>query len=239
MQLSRKISSTVGTPRFYFERQREVGASCRFFRTHPLVRQGLSILRGQEDHFGHGILHAARVAIDAGALVLVETERASIGYDGDRLMLLAHLAGVFHDLRRFKKHHAKRSAEAAEPILAASFGLPEREVRAITKAIGNHEAFQPVEVLEEPLDLLISDTLYDADKFRWGPDNFTEMLWSMMARRNVPISAVLGRYLEGLAGIERIRGTFRSEAGRAYGPDFIDRGMEIGRRLYGELLNIR
>jgi hypothetical protein len=170
---------------------------------------------------------------------MMESERGADGQDVDRLMLLAHLAGVFHDLRRFKKQHAKRSAEAAEPILGASFGLQETEVRAITKAIGNHEAFQPVEILEEPLDLLISDALYDADKFRWGPDNFTEMLWSMIERRNVPISAVMSRYLQGLEGIEKIRSTFRSRAGREYGPDFIDRGMEIGRRLYGELLKIR
>ncbi|MGB4549418.1 MAG: hypothetical protein WBI10_10920 [Syntrophales bacterium] len=237
-RLSRKISSAVGPPRFYLERQREVGISCGLFRGHPLVRRGLSVLRSQEDHFGHGILHAARVAIDAGALVMMTSDPEMDGYDVDRLMLLAHLAGVFHDLRRFKKHHAKRSAEEAGPMLRASFGLQEAEVRAITKAIGNHEAFQPVEILEEPLDLLIADALYDADKFRWGPDNFTEMLWSMLERRNVPISAVMDRYLEGLEGIEKIRSTFRSKAGREYGPDFIDRGMEIGRRLYGELLKI-
>jgi hypothetical protein len=169
---------------------------------------------------------------------MLTSEQGMEGYDVDRLVLLAHLAGVFHDLRRFKKQHAKRSAEAAGPVLRAAFGLAETEVKAITKAIGNHEAFQPVEVLEESLDLLISDALYDADKFRWGPDNFTEMLWSMLERRNVPISAVMGRYLQGLEGIEKIRSTFRSKAGREYGPDFIDRGMEIGRRLYGELLKI-
>jgi hypothetical protein len=112
-------------------------------------------------------------------------------------------------------------------------------VTAITKAIGNHEAFQPVETLEDPLDLLISDALYDADKFRWGPDNFTEMLWSMLERRNVPIPAVMGRYLEGMKGIEKIRATFRSRSGKVYGPDFIDRGMEIGRKLYEELLKIQ
>jgi hypothetical protein len=38
-----------------------------------------------------------------------------------------------------------------------------------------------------------------------------------------------------MEGVERIRETFRSETGRHYGPDFIDRGMEIGRRLYAEL----
>lgn len=238
-QLSRKISCAVGPPRFYSERQQEVNTSRVLFRSHPLVRHGLSILRNQEDHFGHGILHAARVAVDAGALVLVESERGGNGRDVDRFMLLAHLAGVFHDVRRFEKQHAKKSAEAAGKILSTSFGLREAEVIAITKAIGNHEAFQPIEPLQDSLALLISDALYDADKFRWGPDNFTEMLWSMLERRNVPISAIMGRYLEGMKGIEKIRGTFRSQSGKAYGPDFIDRGMEIGRRLYEELLKIQ
>jgi hypothetical protein len=56
-----------------------------------------------------------------------------------------------------------------------------------------------------------------------------------VSRRNVPLSAVLGRFLKGMEGIGKIRETFRSETGRRYGPDFIDRGMEIGRRLYAEL----
>ena len=238
-QLSRRISTAVGRPHFYSERRQEVNRSRVLFRSHPLVRHGLSILRNQEDHFGHGLLHAARVAVDAGALVMVESGRGVQGQDVGRLVLLAHLAGVFHDVRRFEKQHAKKSAAAAEYILRSSFGLREAEVTAVTKAIGNHEAFQPVETLEDPQALLISDALYDADKFRWGPDNFTEMLWSMLERRNVPISAVMGRYLEGMKGIERIRSTFRSQTGQAYGPDFIDRGMEIGRRLYDELMKIQ
>jgi hypothetical protein len=61
------------------------------------------------------------------------------------------------------------------------------------------------------------------------------MLWDMVSRRDVPLSKVLGRFLKGMEGVERIRETFRSETGRHYGPDFIDRGMEIGRRLYAEL----
>jgi len=238
-QLSRRISGDVGPPRFYSEKRREVRRSRVLFRSHPLVRHAVSILRGQEDHFGHGILHAARVAVDAGALVMAESENGIKGQDVGRLIFLAHLAAVFHDVRRFEKQHAKKSAETAEPLLKSAFGLHEAEVTAVTKAIGNHEAFQPVETLEDPLASLISDTLYDADKFRWGPDNFTEMLWSMLERRNVPIPAVMGRYLEGLKGIERIRSTFRSSTGQVYGPDFIDRGLEVGRRLYEELLKMK
>jgi hypothetical protein len=33
----------------------------------------------------------------------------------------------------------------------------------------------------------------------------------------------------------KIRESFRTATGREYGPDFIDRGLTIGRRLYAEL----
>jgi hypothetical protein len=146
------------------------------------------------------------VAVDAGAIVLVERE----------------------------KDHARKGADESGRILR-EFDLSEGERSAIVDAIGNHEAFRPVHPLDNPDWQLLSDALYDADKFRWGPDNFSEMLWDMVTRRNVPLSAVLGRFLGGLDGVGRIRETFRSETGRRYGPDFIDRGMEIGRRLYAEL----
>jgi len=57
----------------------------------------------------------------------------------------------------------------------------------------------------------------------------------MLAYRGGPISKVLPRFLGGLDGIRRIRDTFRTAAGRRYGPDFIDRGLAIGARLHAEL----
>ncbi len=82
---------------------------------------------------------------------------------------------------------------------------------------------------------LLSDTLYDADKFRWGPDNFTETLWAMIASRGIPLQALLPRLLPGIEGIRKIRDSFRTPTGREYGPDFIDRGLTIGRRLHAAL----
>jgi len=82
---------------------------------------------------------------------------------------------------------------------------------------------------------LISDALYDADKFRWGPDNFTETLWAMIIPRKTPLPVLLSRFLSRLEGIENIRTTFRTPTGREYGPDFIDRGLLIGRRLHAAL----
>ena len=91
--------------------------------------------------------------------------------------------------------------------------------------------------LEDPLAQFLSDALYDADKFRWGPDNFTEMLWDMVEYRKASLDAVLKRFLKGMEGIERVRETFRTRTGRIYGPDFIDRGIEIGMKFYAIMLS--
>jgi hypothetical protein len=50
--------------------------------------------------------------------------------------------------------------------------------------------------------------------------------------RKAPLDAILGRFLKGMEGIERIRETFRTQTGKKYGPDFIDRGIEIGMKFY-------
>jgi hypothetical protein len=58
----------------------------------------------------------------------------------------------------------------------------------------------------------------------------------MVEYRKVSLDAVLKRFLKGLEGIERIRDTFRTETGKTYGPDFIDRGIEIGMKFYTIML---
>ena len=54
-------------------------------------------------------------------------------------------------------------------------------------AIGNREAFQPCSNLADPVAQLLSNVLHDADKFRWGPDNFTEMIWDISGALNISI----------------------------------------------------
>jgi hypothetical protein len=134
-----------------------------------------------------------------------------------------------------EKDHAQVSANEAGRLLAR-FDLPKRDIEAITGAIGNHEAFQPAALLGDPLARFLSDALYDADKFRWGPDNFTDMIWDMVEYRKASLDAVLKRFPKGMEGIEHIRDTFRTETGKTYGPDFIDRGIEIGMTFYTIML---
>jgi hypothetical protein len=98
-------------------------------------------------------------------------------------------------------------------------------------AIGNHEAFPPSTPLANPDAQLLSD----ADKFRWGPDNFTEIIWDISDALNISIEIVLDHFPAGLKILEKIRGIFRTFTGREYGPDFIALGQKIGEKLYKEL----
>ncbi|MGZ6292294.1 MAG: hypothetical protein ACXWMK_08915 [Syntrophales bacterium] len=234
-RLARRIARSTGTPAFYTKKRKEVEASRRLFRSSPLIRQCLDLVKEREGGIGHGIGHSRKVAIDAGAISLVEYAPFRQQPEVRRIVLLSHVAGVLHDIRRLEKDHARASAGEAGMVLTR-FDLADREVLAVTGAIRNHEAFREAEILEDPLAQFLSDALYDADKFRWGPDNFTEMLWDMVEYRKASLDALLKRFLRGMEGIKRIRETFRTHTGRIYGPDFIDRGIEIGMKFYADIL---
>jgi hypothetical protein len=230
-KLIEKIAAEIGDAKFYLQNNRELERSQRWFDQSPMVKDCLRIIAGYGDCYGHGFSHIRKVALDAGAILLIEVKSASRMVNPKRLVLLGHLAGLLHDVKRREKNHAQQGAQEAAKILT-DFALKAWEC---TRAIANHEAFQPQNSLDDPADQLLSDALYDADKFRWGPDNFTETLWAMLTSRKVPLSMVLPRFLSGLEGIRQIRETFRTPTGKAYGPDFIDRGLEIGRRFYAEM----
>ena len=232
--LSIRIAAELGSPRFYLHHHREMEQSQRLFEHAPMVSQCIDIIEHYGDCYGHGLLHVRKVAVDAGAIILTELGSSPPEADGERLVLLAHLAGLLHDIKRAEKDHAQAGALEASAILKA-FSLTGRESSAIARAISNHEAFQTPEALDDPADQLLSDALYDADKFRWGPDNFTETLWAMLASRKAPLAAVLPHFPRGMEALQRIRETFRTSTGRDYGPEFIDLGLEIGRRFYEEL----
>lgn len=227
MELARKLAEEMGEPLFYSEKSAEVELSLRLFRGEPLVRRALVAIGEEAESLGHGHFHVERVAVDAGAIVLSEG-------GGMGTVTLAHLAGVLHDLKRGEPDHAKKGAEAARRLLLG-WGLSKEECEAVAFAIGNHEAFVEPSPAEDPAWGLLSDALYDADKFRWGPDNFTETVWKMLAHYGISLRDAFHRLERGMDGIERIKGTFRTATGQRYGPDFIDRGLELGKRLFDEL----
>jgi len=234
---SERIASEVSPPRFYVEKAVEVRASREALENTPLLRTVLKMVEERGDPLGHGVSHVRKVAVDAGALVLIETGSRLGPEKRGRYLLLAQLAGLLHDIRRQEKDHALKGAEEAAVILA-EFDLSEGERAAVVQAIRNHEAFKPEVPLEDPSLQVLSDALYDADKFRWGPDNFTETLWSMAAPFDIPVSVLVQNFRRGMESIRRIMDTFRTPTGREYGPDFIARGLEIGERLYRELAEL-
>ena len=236
-KISERIAAEMEPPRFYVDKKKETKASERLLESHPMVQACLEIVERRADRIGHGLSHVRKVAVDAGALVIIEEEASITDENPARIILLAHVAGVLHDIKREEPEHAQRGAEEAGRVLK-DFDLKETERRAIIQSISNHEAFKQAKPLDDPSLQILSDSLYDADKFRWGPDNFTETLWEMVAPRKIPIAKLLDRFMPGLKGIERIKDTFRTPTGKEYGPDFIDRGLEIGKRLYEELRRV-
>jgi hypothetical protein len=236
--ISRKIADGYSRPSFYSECESQAALSRSIYEAHPLIELFYSLICDSEDDFGHGSFHSEVVALDAAAIVAVEC-----GFDTfegltdeeRQFMVSAHAAGLLHDIKRKEKHHARAGAREAERILDGT-DLPGAWQKRIVIAIRNHEAFQEqVSVIDEE-GRLLSDALYDADKFRWGPDNFTHTLWDMLEYANIPVGAMLGRYHKSLDGIIRIKDTFRTDTGKKYGPEFIDQGLLIGEEIYRELM---
>ncbi|MDH3877881.1 MAG: hypothetical protein OET18_08575, partial [Desulfobacterales bacterium] len=106
------------------------------------------------------------------------------------------------------------------------------EISHISTAIQNHEAFKAPVDANSPEGELISNCLYDADKFRWGPDNFHDTLWDMVSYFNPPLTKFMDGYPQGMEKIESIKTTFRTATGQKYGPQFIDLGLSIGQELF-------
>jgi hypothetical protein len=230
---SRAIAASFPPPRFYACYSKWLNLSRSVFRQDEQVLKCRELVFHElHDNFGHGMDHAEKVAIEAGALVYIEGARLSLGDSAKREAgLLAQIAGLLHDLRRGEKDHAKSSASAAEKILA-EFSLPPEKGRYIVEAIANHEAFVEPKKIDSAIGQMISDALYDSDKFRWGPDNFTFTLWQMLRFSQVPIVRLIRRFPKGMREIAGIKDTFRTDTGKNYGPEFIDLGLKIGEEIY-------
>lgn len=230
---ARRIAARYPPVDFYRDEAAAVRAARTLFESDPLVVDLQQHVCGLlEDDFGHGQVHATKVALDAGALIHIEG-RAS-GYAGEylaRRICLGLCAGLLHDIRRKQNNHAEQGAVIARSLLAGH-PLAADEIEDICIAIRNHEAFQETVGAASREGALVSDCLYDADKFRWGPDNFTDTLWAMVAFRRPSLADFLRHYPMGMESLTRIKSTFRTVTGRKYGPRFIELGVAIGNELY-------
>ncbi|NOY69038.1 MAG: hypothetical protein GXP53_06035 [Deltaproteobacteria bacterium] len=229
---ARRIAKNLPLPDFYLDFTDEIEVSCNFFKTDPLVgRLRAYVVDASENDYGHGIDHCEKVAVDAGALAYIEG--LSVGLEGNvlaDLIRLAQFAGLLHDIRRKNKDHASKGAVFAKKVLR-DYPLSGRDSDSICTAIYNHEAFGGYTRCLTRTDRIVSGCLYDSDKFRWGPDNFTSTVWGMVEGLGPSFETFLAHYPAGMEHIERIGSTFRTATGRAYGPQFIDMGLFIGREL--------
>ena len=113
-----------------------------------------------------------------------------------------------------------------------TYPLAPDEIEDVSRAILNHVAFKATIAIKNLEGVLVSDCLYDADKFRWGPDNFQDTIWSMVTFSKTPIVKFMDLYHQGMEKIAKIKDTFRTETGKKYGPQFIDLGLAIGEELF-------
>lgn len=231
--LARQIVSRYPSPDFYIDHPQANALSKHSFDFDPVVRDLRRWIGGElKNDLGHGLDHAVKVSLDAGALICIECLRAgfSDAYLRNRIRVV-QCAGLLHDIRRMEADHAAAGACFAQKKLE-SYALSPNEIGDVCQAIQDHEAFQdrvPVNTLE---GRLVSNCLYDADKFRWGPDNFADTVWKMVIAAGLPLSEFIVKYPKGMERISQVKETFRSQTGRIYGPRFIDLGLAVGNDLY-------
>lgn len=234
---ARQIVSSLPAPDFYQDHSQAYEYSSRLFQADPEIRKLCRFVSEElDDDFGHGLQHAIKVTIDAGALMNIEGQAA--GYSESKLerqTQIVQCAGLMHDTKRKKKDHSIHGADYARTVLE-DYSLSDDEIEDVCRAIQNHEAFKAKIHIDSPEGVLISDCLYDADKFRWGPDNFTDTLWDMVSFLNPPLSKFMARYPQGMEGLKKIKATFRTTTGKEYGPQFLDLGLTIGKELHDVIL---
>lgn len=234
--IARQAARQADVPRFYQENEPALALSRAVYEADEIVGRYRDSLASEIDEFGHGLTHSELVALDAGAIVAVE--RADDTPETRDIVAVAQTAGLLHDIRRKEPDHAEKSALAADAILRQD-GMGAARRALIVGAVRNHEAFRAETPISDPTAKLISDSLYDADKFRWGPDNFAVTLWDMLEYAHVDVGRMLAGYHKSIGGIQRIRDTFRTQTGRRYGPEFIDIGLAVGEVIYRRLVELQ
>ena len=232
-EMARELVNNLPEPLFYKKEAEALLRSHRLFNENRQLKGLITYLEAElNEDFGHGLAHSRKVAIEAGALIFIE-RRGAPAPDLEALVFQAHCAGLLHDTMRKHRDHAEKGAAYAEETLGF-LGFSQKAIEEIAFAILCHEAFSAAQRPVAPGQdaQLLADTLYDADKFRWGPDNFTHTVWDMVSYTRIPLPLFISHYPKALEGISRIRATFRSESGKLYGPGFIDIGLEVGKKLY-------
>lgn len=223
-------------PDFYNHFARQHRQSKELFFTSPLIghcKADVLPLFKNEERVTYAIEHAKKVAIDAGMLVLIEGQGWSMKHI-KRLALLAQIAGLFHDVCRHETEHAPRSAKYACQVLH-DYPLCDREKDMIAFAIRNHETSLPEIKREDHAYQCISNAVYDADKFRWGPDTVNTIIWEICAHSTCSPEEIPVHFSDSIPKIQALRSTFRTRTGQLYGPQFVDQGITIASHIHNNL----
>ncbi len=232
------LARALPLPSFYQQHAPLLKRSDEALRANEMVKRCRTHLDSSQLECAHGLCHCEAVARDAGAIVLLEAGPLNLGdAEAGALFVTAIIAGLLHDIKRKEQDHAVRGSIEAERILSG-LGMDLRERQYIADAIRNHEAFQETFDRDDSAGRLVSDALYDADKFRWGAENFTTTVWLMVEARSTPPESLHRMFREKMKGIEKIKETFRTDTGRRYGPEFIDQGITIGNAIYDEMTSL-
>lgn len=233
-----QLAQALPRPSFYENHAHLLRRSENALSSHEVIRKCRTYLDESQLECAHGLCHCEAVARDAGVIVLLESAEAGMGIEETgHLFITAIIAGLLHDIKRKEQDHAVKGSIESEKILT-KIGVGLRDRQYIADAIRNHEAFQETFDREDIAGRMVSDALYDADKFRWGPENFSVTLWLMVTARNTPLESLHQNFREKMKGIEKIKETFRTATGKRYGPEFIDQGIIIGNAIYAEMTAI-
>ena len=102
---ARAIAARLPLPDFYAVHAGEVSSAQSGLANHPLLNRLMSLVAERiENDFGHGLAHARKVAVDAGALMLVESQQVGLSeVEADRRQILAQSAGQFIVLLQVKQ----------------------------------------------------------------------------------------------------------------------------------------
>jgi len=231
------IADTVRKPDFYLEHEKECSLSKKHFESDITIGKVRDIAQNTlECDFGHGLSHVTKVALDAGAILIQECHlREKSDLFINRNLTVVQTAGILHDSMRKMENHARAGADFAREKLKKISWFTYEEIDLIWFAIFSHEAFCRVPETCSENEYLLAGSLYDADKFRWGPDNFRETVWDMVRYSEIPMDKFLKNYSRGMESIGNIKPTFRTETGKKYGPQFIDIGLIIGKELHSHV----
>jgi hypothetical protein len=231
---AREISSGRPQTAFSLDCAEELAHASTLFFEHPMMHrlQG-DALGFLNEPYGVGVEHGKRVAIDAAALVLAEPT----GLDQEerrRLSLLAAMAGLLHDAMRHEEDHAELGADLVLRLLRG-YPISSEERIHIAQAVALHETILPLAEGGPESARLLAAAVFDADRFRFGPDFFAATLWELFGNEEWDLKDIAAALPKGR---ERAKAAladgFRTELGRRYGPALLAEGLALA-DLYAPL----